>query len=180
MLAVYPPTPVVATVETPERRAVVVAIDLATSDFLLRRGIDEFFARACEWLVERDARERQGQNTAEAIVVASEKNSRSFVLEAGKGVQPIRVAIAENSLAAGPVPAVGVWRLADAAGKVDAKSPTIPVSLLNAHESDLRSEPKEVALATSNLTIALWIWPALLGFALLVAEWVLFHRKITI
>src|SRR5262249_25630509 len=112
------------------------------------------------------------------IVVLPQSSARSLQLTGAK--EALQLKIPADAEAVGPLPAVGVWQMLDANGKVDLKSRAIPVSLLDATESDLRSEMKKSVPPAYGVTTSLWAWPAMLAFVLLVGEWALFHRKITV
>lgn len=160
--------PLIATLETPDRqRIIATAFDIPGSNFPLRAGFPLFINQCVYWLAHRDKNESSFFRSGE--VIAPQEGMEIARLPGGTTASEFTnepFFLAKNGFYA--------TRSKDATGWIAA-------STANAEESDLRQASRT---ASSFLSIAAgawepWQWLAAAALILLLAEWALFHRRIT-
>ena len=184
MLAAADIGPVMATVEADRRRHVIVAFDLLKTNWPMQVSFPVFVSNVLQWL------STDGQSTS------------------GPGYRPGQVAViplpddVDRVSYTGPVtltaeavagravlPAFTRVGLYEAAGTVPEPWDKLPVNLTDARESDLRpTDHLQVgteAVAATNATSALirreiWRWFIWVALALLMIEWVVYTRRMSV
>lgn len=171
--------PLLITGERGRQRIAALAFDVLDSDLPLRVAFPLLIHSTLDWLA-------GGQAEAAPTLAAGEV----LALTAGKSVAPVPLTAPPGPRDAQPPPSVtgffqplknGFYQTADA----DTKR-WLAVNTFSAAESDL-SGGGEKAIPVSTLPTSLatlhswppWQWLAFAAFVLLVAEWLLFHRRKT-
>ncbi|MEO6740299.1 MAG: hypothetical protein ABIP20_08605, partial [Chthoniobacteraceae bacterium] len=171
--------PLLITGERGHQRIAALAFDVLDSDLPLRVAFPLLIHGTLDWL-------SGGQADAAPSLAAGEV----LALTAGKSVGPVPLTAPPGPREAQPQPSVtgffqplknGFYQTADA----DSKR-WLPVNTFSSAESDLR-DGGEKAIPVSTLPASLatlhawppWQWLAFAAFVLLVAEWLLFHRRKT-
>jgi hypothetical protein len=160
------------------RRFVVVAVALTGGDFTITPDFLVFIAGALDWL--RGSGEAAARSVRSgAVLPVSAQGERAFLTRPDGGTDSVLLQAGAGAYTNTSL--VGIYRL-DAAGTTT----TVGVSLLDAVESSLaertRAAPDEV---TGNATAAaanereIWRWLVLAAVAVLMAEWLVYHRRLS-
>jgi Aerotolerance regulator N-terminal/von Willebrand factor type A domain len=167
--------PMVATMEEPGgRRAVATAFAVGDSNFPLRVGFPLFVSNVVHWLAGRSLEAESGWKAGQTYVPASgESISRKPILQEGSDRAPQQLTEAPLRF--------------ERNGLYEVRGPLRPrwvaVNTGDPAESDLRAAESTGSnisvLSRSWGALQPWRWLTLAALALLVAEWLLHHHRVT-
>jgi hypothetical protein len=163
-------TPLISTISSPQRRAVVVAFGPADSNLAAAPGFPVLVTNAVEWLArpEINAPRRPGQAVLDSSITRlTAPDGRAVALQH----------VHDSAIALLKTPGIYV---AESGGARSSFAVNVGDPQVSNVQRTSIATARSRAVSAGATSQAWWIYAALLGFALLVAEWATWQRRITV
>ena len=178
--------PLVWVTAGPEGRMIYVAFDIfyTYNNWPLRVTFPLFVANAMEWLGQGAGRRANPLARTGDIIALSVEAGVAAVDFSGPGGIAERAVVSNRRAAFGGTHKIGIYTVEPLGGKVPRH--TVAVNLLDPQESkievreewSLKGVPVTQGGLPGRVNREIWWWFALAAFALLVAEWWTYHRRV--
>ncbi|MCW8132769.1 MAG: hypothetical protein KIS92_20655, partial [Planctomycetota bacterium] len=178
--------PLIVAHESERARVVATSFEVFDSDWPLRRSMPIFLKNAIEWAAESSARRRSSaQKTGEPLVIPPMSEAGPATVTRPDGSQETVKLNLDTKTRVENTYAVGLYNVTGLPGGKDADR-TFAVNLADAYESDNAAQGKikigEQEFDSTPSAISakseIWRWLAIAALALLLVEWLVYHRRL--